>query len=389
MISLDIRPHTFDDMIGQKRIISEFKSLSKNMSFPPFMIMEGPTGTGKTTASLIIAQLLNCENPIVDSEGNKSPCQKCEPCLDIVNEKFSLETKRIDCSDMGKDDVLKLKDKLSIRPAYSNKRVLILDEAQNLSSSSARGALLLLLEKKYTDCYLILNTMDISKFDAAIIKRTQHYKFKKITEDDIGEYILNKIAKLVDPDETLIPIEFYAPNSALNTIIKNSQGSVRAVLQDFERCINGKIFTNEAVIEEFGYCTLELADTLLLYLLDKNPIFFHEYNKYDNNKKENKEFFFNFFMMSWSALIRAEIFLLNPTVIDSDFMENKMKRLSSHKNLHELLSVFSSIQTKLKGYNDSKVFLSEIILYYRSMPNGVTKSIEAPSPPIRRRERIE
>jgi len=142
MLSLDLRPRNFDDIVGQKHIIQTFKNRSKNLNFPQVMLMEGETGSGKTTTAQIIAQLLNCKSPIENPDGTKCACQTCPSCLDIISGRFNRDVQVIDCAGMAKEDVLKLKDKLAISPMYDKNKILILDEAQNLGNATTKGALL-------------------------------------------------------------------------------------------------------------------------------------------------------------------------------------------------------------------------------------------------------
>ncbi len=53
------RPRSLDSVIGQKHAIAEIKGMIKRKSVPSTLLITGPTGTGKTTLSRIIAYTIN------------------------------------------------------------------------------------------------------------------------------------------------------------------------------------------------------------------------------------------------------------------------------------------------------------------------------------------
>ena len=259
MLTLTDRPFKFDDMIGQKGIIKEMKKRSKDCDFPPVMIFEGPSGTGKTTLACIIAALLSDPHPIVNEDGSRDPNPESPACKAIRETKFNRDVVFKDGSKMGKDDIAELENTLMLAPRFDGKRVVIIDEAQALSKV-AKGATLTLLEKQRRDTYIILCTMDIDSFDKAVRSRGPNYKFKSPTSTEIAEYLLNYTEKLdLSTDDSME--EFYT--KGLFTIAENCDGSVRTAIQNFERCVTGGFFTVEQIEHEFGIISNDkLADLI-------------------------------------------------------------------------------------------------------------------------------
>ena len=87
MLSLNNRPQLLSEMIGQTTILREMKKRSKSLEFPNYMLFEGETGSGKSTLAFIIAKTLNCKS-------ENKPCNECEACQDIINERFRRDVPR-------------------------------------------------------------------------------------------------------------------------------------------------------------------------------------------------------------------------------------------------------------------------------------------------------
>ena len=266
MITLQDRPFRFDDMIGQKGILKEMKKRSIDCDFPPVMIFEGPSGTGKTTLACIIAALLSDKNPIVNSDGTKDPNPESPACKAIRETKFNRDVVFKDGSKMGKEDIAELENSLMLAPRFDGKKVIVIDEAQALSKV-AKGATLTLLEKQRKDTHIILCTMDIDAFDKAVRSRGPNYKFRSPSSTEIAEYLLDYTEKLDLPvDESME--EFYT--KGLFTIAENCGGSVRTALQNFERCVQGEFFTVEEIEREFGIMSNDKLSDLIESLCRKD-----------------------------------------------------------------------------------------------------------------------
>jgi len=187
------RPCTIDELLGNetnKRIIK--KSLDSG-KVPHTWLFTGYPGCGKTTAARIIALGLNCKINGVSS----TPCLECSSCRSILDGN-SIDVKEINVGQSGgKDYVDSIVRDLSSSPFNSNVKVLIFDEAHELTNA-AKDLLLKPLENGYDHVYFIFCTNQPEKLrskkkDAgeAFLDRCNILNFNRISTDLITELLLN------------------------------------------------------------------------------------------------------------------------------------------------------------------------------------------------------
>jgi DNA polymerase-3 subunit gamma/tau len=248
-LSISRRPRKFSEIVGQQRTINEMYKRSNENNFPQAMMFQGSTGTGKTTMGFIVASLINCSNPI-EENGNKEPCGECASCKSVATESFSRSIHLYDGAKLNKEGITKLEDVANNSSLYPNeKNIIIIEEAQEIKSEGAKGALLKLLEKPRKNVHFILLTMDEKKFDTSVKDRCQVYIFKKLKDSEVSDYIFSLLEEY-DPDEKF-PVTFI--EEVIPVIIDNASGSLRKAIEDFERCIFSEIYTAKIAIEELGY----------------------------------------------------------------------------------------------------------------------------------------
>jgi DNA polymerase III subunit gamma/tau len=176
------RPSLFADVIGQEHIKQTLQNEILQGTTVHAYLFSGPRAVGKTTTARILARAVNCTKR---SETESEPCNDCDPCTAILNNK-SLDIIEIDAaSHTGVDNV---RDNIiaAARVAHSGLKykVFIVDEVHMLSIS-AFNALLKLLEEPPTCVIFILATTELHKVPATIVSRCQRFDFRKIPADQM------------------------------------------------------------------------------------------------------------------------------------------------------------------------------------------------------------
>ena len=237
------RPKNFSDVIGQEHIVRTLKNQIENNNVGQAYLFCGTRGTGKTSTAKIFSRAVNCTNL-----HNDEPCNECENCREILEDK-TMDVVEIDAaSNNSVDDIRELRENVKYSPAKAKYKVYIIDEVHMLSQG-AFNALLKTLEEPPSYVIFILATTEPHKIPATILSRCQRFDFKRVTVKDISSrmrYICEKEG--IEADE-----------KALNLIARNSQGALRDALSILDQCISfegNKISYND-VIELLGSVNIE------------------------------------------------------------------------------------------------------------------------------------
>lgn len=247
------RPKNFSDVIGQEHIVRTLKNQIENNNVGHAYLFCGTRGTGKTSTAKIFSRAVNCTNL-----HNDEPCNECENCREILEDK-TMDVVEIDAaSNNSVDDIRELRENVKYSPAKAKYKVYIIDEVHMLSQG-AFNALLKTLEEPPSYVIFILATTEPHKIPATILSRCQRFDFKRVTVKDISSrmrYICEKEG--IEADE-----------KALNLIARNSQGALRDALSILDQCISfeGNNISYNDVIELLGSVNIEqlfdLAESII------------------------------------------------------------------------------------------------------------------------------
>jgi DNA polymerase III gamma/tau subunit len=355
MLTLNQRPFCWDDICGQKAIIQEMKKRSLTRDFPSVLIFGGDSGTGKTTVSLIIAALLNDEHPI---RGEKclNPNPESPESKAILNETFNMSCSMYDASRMVREDVMRLEETVSSASMFGGKRILIIDEAQELSKTS-KGITLKLLEKKRQDAYIILCTMNPDAFDKSVRSRGLYYQFRSPSSFDIAEYLF----KLTDEFGKNVPDSFI--QEGLIAIAENCEGSVRMAVQNLERCLAGELYTAEEIQSAFGFLSNAKLFDMISKFLNQNVDVFKDIRTMDL-----KEFFYT----SYKFISDCLIYLRTKTV-DATWKAEQYNRLEHQQSrVTELFNLYTDIDQRMGAYFKPTYCLARLSDFFATQPKGLS-----------------
>lgn len=240
-LAVKYRPKTFRDLVGQNDVVTVLRGAFKSGKIPSSILLEGATGSGKTTCARLICMYLNCETG--------RACGKCDSC------KYILAGAHPDVveKDMGTnnkvDDARALVKSAQAAPILGRKRIFILEECHGMTKDAAR-ALLRTLEEPPANTVFLLATTNPEKLLPTILNRVLRLTLKTIDKDAIVTHLL-KVAEQEGYDLR----KQAGAKSALNMIADFSGGHMRDALALLEYVLyaieGGADLSNKTVLEQF------------------------------------------------------------------------------------------------------------------------------------------
>jgi len=249
VIARKYRPQTFREIVGQQHVTKTLANAIHSNRVAHAYIFSGVRGVGKTTIARILAKALNCERG-----ATAEPDGTCASCVEI-SEGRSLDVIEIDAaSNRGIDQIRELREMVRYAPANSRYKVVILDEAHQLTGD-ASNALLKTLEEPPPGVVFILATTRADELEDTIKSRAQLFQFRALSFTEISEQIERITA------EEKIKIE----PGAVAVLARAAEGSLRDGLSLLEQAISygGEAITDLQVRELLGVVAESILDELV------------------------------------------------------------------------------------------------------------------------------
>lgn len=212
---------TLKDAILSKKLTHSIKRSISEDNFPRLLLIHGQWGTGKTELASLISKAINCEQFLEIQD----VCNTCKACLS------SNQITKLNCSLFNKKHVHNLlRCDYNYAPTF-RKRVIIFDEAQEISESNQKS-LLVPFDNIPDHVLIIFCTSQKSLIIPPLLNRMVKIHTKPLNTKSQ----LDKFKYILDKKGLQLEIEEY------NNIVKSTDGTPRDIIIS---CIN-HIYRNES-----------------------------------------------------------------------------------------------------------------------------------------------
>lgn len=346
------RPATFHQVVGQESITSTLQNAIKNNHLAQAFLFTGPRGVGKTTCARILAKTINCENLNEDIE----PCDKCESCTSF-NNNASFNIHELDAaSNNSVDDIRNLVEQVRIPPQIGNYKVYIIDEVHMLSQA-AFNAFLKTLEEPPAYAKFILATTEKHKILPTILSRCQIFDFRRISIEDIADYL----GYVAEKENINTEIE------ARHIIAQKADGALRDALSTFDQIVSysGDKLTYKNVIENLNILDYEYYFKVTELLINNDiPNLLLVFNEIIENGFDGQHF-----IVGLSEHLRSLLVLKDPTTIQLMHASGSLKeryteqaRIISPDFLLNALNICNKFDLSYKGSSNKRLHI-EVALF--------------------------
>jgi DNA polymerase III subunit gamma/tau len=180
-------------------------------------LLEGKTGTGKTSCARILAKTYVC----LDREDEVKPCLICDACASFDK---SYDVTNLNAANQNKiEDIRSLVEDFRYKPAVYPYKIFILDEVQRLTDA-AQQVLLTELEEPPSYLLIFMCTTDSKQLSKPLADRAT-----RITFGDLKPKHAGSIIKQVAAYENIS-----ISDEDVDSLYQQSRGSVRALLNNIQ-----------------------------------------------------------------------------------------------------------------------------------------------------------
>lgn len=252
------RPQTFDDLIGQKALVTTLTNAFKLKRLAHAFILTGVRGVGKTTTARLIAKAINCLEQNPESENYPNPCGKCDSCLSISEDRHVDVMEMDAASRTSVDDIREILASVAYKPVSSEFKIYIIDEVHMLSKQ-AFNALLKTLEEPPEHVKFIFATTEIRRVPITVLSRCQRFDLRRVEIDELKKHLNNVSTKE----------GFVVEEQGLDLLARAADGSVRDGLSILDQALAQSSSNSSSITGTDIQNMLGLADrTKMFELID-------------------------------------------------------------------------------------------------------------------------
>ena len=190
----------FENIKGHKKIIEFLKDIVGEEKIPSSFIFYGPEGIGKAMVAKEFAKyiLSYTKNGLYGDGINEESLRMFEKnvhpdflLVDFAYQAVLLDEKEEEQKSIKIDTIRSIIKFASLAPSYSNRKVIIIDDADTMTID-AQNSLLKTLEEPPSSTIIILVTSKENLLLPTIISRCMRIKFSKLSPNDVMNILVEK-----------------------------------------------------------------------------------------------------------------------------------------------------------------------------------------------------
>ncbi|TCS76167.1 DNA polymerase III subunit delta' [Pectinatus cerevisiiphilus] len=173
------------DIKGHDQIIASLKRMAAEDRLPHAILFSGMAGVGKFLTGVALASMLLCEK-------EDGPCGSCPSCTALQNgvhpDFFLLEPEGKTVQMIKIDQIRQMQKAISLAAYMSDKRVVLIRNADKMNEAASNG-LLKTLEEPVGNVFFILTADNEKKLLPTVISRCMRIYFAPLADADISNII--------------------------------------------------------------------------------------------------------------------------------------------------------------------------------------------------------
>ena len=178
---------SFSQILGQERAKSFLAQVMAREKIPHAYLFTGISGIGKTTTAMALTMALNCQEPV-----NGDACGHCVSCRQMKSGNFpDFLSIRPEGKNIKIDQIRDLNRKLGFAPVSGRYRVIVLYQAETMTTEAA-NSLLKTLEEPPPGNILILKVTEPLDLLPTIVSRCQRVPFQPLPVDDMAYWLVKQ-----------------------------------------------------------------------------------------------------------------------------------------------------------------------------------------------------
>jgi DNA polymerase-3 subunit delta' len=176
---------------GHDRVVDDLRRALAQGRFPHALLFVGPEGIGKHLVARTLAQALLCERR---PEEALDPCGACPSCLQVMagtHPDVLAVARPEDKHELPIKSIRDLCHDLSLKPMRGQRRIAIIDDADDLSEEAA-NAFLKTLEEPPPGSVLILIGTSAELQRETIVSRCRVVRFNPLSGSDLAAILMER-----------------------------------------------------------------------------------------------------------------------------------------------------------------------------------------------------